>query len=76
MNNAEQQVDVEELIFRPHFGKAQTFEELRDIMSLVNLDVVVDVETTDPMFLDQISILERRGLVSVKIQKKQVANQA
>lgn len=62
----------EKLILKPKFSKAKSFEDLRDLLELFDMEIVVDVCSTKSEWLNKISVLERKGLVDVVYDTVQV----
>ena len=58
--------EVDQLILRPDFNNANTFEDLRDLMSLYSCDIIVNVKQVRPNWLEKISQMERKGLIQIK----------
>jgi hypothetical protein len=54
------------LSLKPKFMQCESWEDLRDLMVLYQMDIVVNVKSTNTTWLEHIDSLERRGLVSIE----------
>ncbi len=55
----------ETLILLPDFSKMNNWEDLRDVISLFNLEIAVKPSETSTEWLEKISNLQRRSLLKI-----------